>query len=568
MATEVFQFTGVAGTTHYLAIFNTSGQVLDFADNTFKALSGATTPRVTATERTDMGGAKSGFTASVDLANVNSGTTPTKYFADWYTDTGLTTCVSNTTEFCVASSALVVLGGRVASVIGDVGGNVSGNVGGNVAGSVASVTAGVTLATSQPNYAPSKAGDAMTLTSGERTSIANEVEAQIIDDTDTEKVLLAITNKIAAANPDLSGLTLAAIAAQVRTELAVELARIDAAVSTRLAASSYTAPTTPPTAAAIRSEIDTNSTKLAAILEDTGTTLPATEFAANVSKIAGSELSATHLANAASVLAARNYYALRAQVQTNASNTTSRFEVTTSDPASAILGKVLHFFGTGAGVSGEMSICTLVESSLISGNRIITVSPALSEVPATGAEFVVESVAPAIAGDAMTLADGAITADKIVANAITNAKVADDLTVGSVTGSVGSVTGNVGGSVASVTAGVTLDSSLDVYHADIHFDVDEATETDEYTVTWFKNAVRVTSGITVPTLQLVKRADGSNLLAATAMTQVGSTGSYKKDCTTTNRLTAGEAVIAVVVATIDGSSRSFSKVIGRDSEAA
>ena len=126
----------------------------------------------------------------------------------------------------------------------------------------------------------------------------------------------------------------------------------------------------------------------------------------NVTQIAGSELSATHLANAASVLAARNYYALRAQVQTNVSNTTSRFEVTTTEPASAILGKVLHFFGTGAGVSGEMSICTLVESSLISGNRIITVSPALSEVPATGAEFVVESVAPAIAGDAMTLTSG------------------------------------------------------------------------------------------------------------------------------------------------------------------
>ncbi|RYX82860.1 hypothetical protein EON83_17270 [bacterium] len=71
-----------------------------------------------------------------------------------------------------------------------------------------------------------KPGSAMTLTGGERTAIANEVEAQIIDDTDSEKVLKAITDKIAAANPDLSGLTLASIAARVRTELTTELADI------------------------------------------------------------------------------------------------------------------------------------------------------------------------------------------------------------------------------------------------------------------------------------------------------------------------------------------------------
>lgn len=106
----------------------------------------------------------------------------------------------------------------------------------------------VTLAASQPNYAPAKAGDAMTLTTGERTAIANETENQIIDDTDSEKVLTAITNKIAAVNPSLSGLTLSAIASQVRTELATELGRLDAAVSTRLATSGYTVP---PTAAAV-----------------------------------------------------------------------------------------------------------------------------------------------------------------------------------------------------------------------------------------------------------------------------------------------------------------------------
>jgi hypothetical protein len=86
--------------------------------------------------------------------------------------------------------------------------------------------------------------------------------------------------------------TAAAIATQVRTELATELARVDAAVSTRLASSAYTAPansdvaaikaktdnlpsdpadqslvvaaiTAIPTVAQIRTELDSNSTKLA-----------------------------------------------------------------------------------------------------------------------------------------------------------------------------------------------------------------------------------------------------------------------------------------------------------------
>lgn len=48
------------------------------------------------------------------------------------------------------------------------------------------------------------------------TAIANKVEAEIIDETDNEKVLTAITDKIASVNPSLSGLTLSAIAASVR----------------------------------------------------------------------------------------------------------------------------------------------------------------------------------------------------------------------------------------------------------------------------------------------------------------------------------------------------------------
>lgn len=56
--------------------------------------------------------------------------------------------------------------------------------------------------------------------------------------------------------------TAAQNASQVRTELSVELARLDAAISTRLATAGYTAPTSAPTVSQIRTEMDSNSTKL------------------------------------------------------------------------------------------------------------------------------------------------------------------------------------------------------------------------------------------------------------------------------------------------------------------
>lgn len=83
--------------------------------------------------------------------------------------------------------------------------------------SLASSTAAVAIQakTDLIPASPAAVGSAMTLTSGERTAIANEVEAQIIDETDSEKVLTAITNKIASVNPSLGDLTLSAIAASV-----------------------------------------------------------------------------------------------------------------------------------------------------------------------------------------------------------------------------------------------------------------------------------------------------------------------------------------------------------------
>jgi hypothetical protein len=115
---------------------------------------------------------------------------------------------------------------------------------------------------------------------------------------------------------------------------------------------------------------------------------------------------------------------------------------------------------------------------------------------------------------------------------------------------------------ASVQSGVTLADSEDVYHALIEYTFDSPN--DEYTVTWFKNGARVTSGITVPTMQVIKRADGTDLVASTPMTQIGSSGSYKYD-EATNVIDADESYLAVTSATIDSGGRSFACLVSRSS---
>lgn len=101
---------------------------------------------------------------------------------------------------------------------------------------------------------------------------------------------------------------------------------------------------------------------------------------------------------------------------------------------------------------------------------------------------------------------------------------------------------------------------IDRYRAEISLIKDTD---DEYSVTWFKNGSRITSGVTSPTIQVVKRSDGTDLVASTAMTEIGTTESFKYN-EVTNKQTAGEAYLVLTSATIDGSSRSDSWILGRD----
>ena len=129
----------------------------------------------------------------------------------------------------------------------------------------------------------------------------------------------------------------------------------------------------------------------------------------------------------------------------------------------------------------------------------------------------------------------------------------------SLNGSVFGVSGTL-----PVNFQIMLNSMVsDLYTAQIDFNRDQTNSKDEYAVIWFKNGIRITSGITSPTIQVVKRVDGTDLVASASMTAVGTVG-FKYD-EATNRLTLGESAFVVCGATIGGSARTFAKLVGRDS---
>lgn len=140
----------------------------------------------------------------------------------------------------------------------------------------------------------------------------------------------------------------------------------------------------------------------------------------------------------------------------------------------------------------------------------------------------------AVAGDEMGLVDGTITASKIATNAIDDDALAAD---------------------------------TDVYEARVTLFVDGANVTDRYAVGFFKNGAPVTSGITVPTLTVYQmNVAGTVLVNGKTLLQAGSTGLYYYD-TTTELSTAGVGYQSLVTATIDGSSRSMTQPVGRDTSA-
>lgn len=129
------------------------------------------------------------------------------------------------------------------------------------------------------------------------------------------------------------------------------------------------------------------------------------------------------------------------------------------------------------------------------------------------------------------------------------------------------VAGRAGGMpLLDASGGVALAASETIYPAEIQLTIDAANARDEYTVTWFANGNVLTSGVASPTLEVVRRADASTLIAPTAMADVGASGACKYDAVSAGqRLVAGEVAIVTVRATIDGSPRTWRRLISRDS---
>lgn len=121
----------------------------------------------------------------------------------------------------------------------------------------------------------------------------------------------------------------------------------------------------------------------------------------------------------------------------------------------------------------------------------------------------------------------------------------------------------VGAVANNVITDASVATDMDAYHAKVWI-VKEGSSTDHYGVAFFKNGQPVTSGITSPTIQVIKASDGTDLIASTALTEIGSLGIYKKD-ESSNKLTGGAIYFAKVTASIDGSTRTWLQQIGRDS---
>jgi len=170
--------------------------------------------------------------------------------------------------------------------------------------------------------------------------IATAVEGSLLNEADGQAVLNAIVGAI--GNQNLSEVSLVAavradlernggkldsipttaapsastVAGAVRTELGTELGRIDAAVSSRLASASYTAPTAAPTAAAnasaVRSELSTELARVDAAvstrLAGSSYTAPANSDVAAI-KVKTDALNTERLANVATTAIVGNLIA-------------------------------------------------------------------------------------------------------------------------------------------------------------------------------------------------------------------------------------------------------------------
>ena len=113
--------------------------------------------------------------------------------------------------------------------------------------------------------------------------------------------------------------------------------------------------------------------------------------------------------------------------------------------------------------------------------------------------------------------------------------------------------------------GYALTADYDSYWARIKLDIDTTNAKDEYNIIWFKGSTPLDSADVEDLTLNVTQRDGTLLIMDATPTEIGGTGTYKYDATLSNRTTPGESAVAVVTATIDGATRTWKEVVGRDS---
>lgn len=114
MATEKLNETDAPGNNVYFVIWNAAGEVFDFNVGVldFVALGSALTPYLAATENTGRGGVdESGFSASLDLAMINSTPAIAVFVVESYRRLGLTPAI--TTDVMLGDGELRVAAGSL-----------------------------------------------------------------------------------------------------------------------------------------------------------------------------------------------------------------------------------------------------------------------------------------------------------------------------------------------------------------------------------------------------------------------------------------------------------------------
>lgn len=94
-------------------------------------------------------------------------------------------------------------------------------------------------------------------------------------------------------------------------------------------------------------------------------------------------------------------------------------------------------------------------------------------------------------------------------------------------------------------AAETIASLPDAYQAKVWMQDDNGGTADRYACAFFVNSQPTFTLVDSATIQVVKAADGTDLVAETAMTEIGSTGMFRYD-EATNRMVSGAAYIIIV----------------------